>query len=387
MEGRRRRCVSASSRQIRLAQSRYRGRPRLYRETGPCTVGVTVHVDIPVDIILNAVQTDMVSYAVDVVASLTDVFRNRTSDLDYWKGFDTPAEMATATGMSLDKAEAVYAQINTPMIGDSKTEFVCRSVVCDSKQTQVYPVSPYDSDSVDEMKLVRRPSLDDGTLDIWVTYIHDDVLGFANLPFTGTPRGVYGAVVDYRTTHYAFGYAPYDLNRTLAHEVGHCFGLLHVFRDPDTPLPAPGVVGEDPDDYKGDGAPDTPPQDNPTTGNPLVPGVDVDTDTAFVNHMDYLWDKAMLGFTADQVERMRFFMSDSGYLTDVVGQYVGPGGPGPVLIDVHRTFTRTTGEECDSDRVAWMATAIVFIVVTVGLGIGLAWALTRGKRSGQVITK
>ena len=91
--------------------------------------------------------------------------------------------------------------------------------------------------------------------------------------------------------------APYGLNRTLTHEVGHWCGLWHVFTNIN-----PGVCDAD-CQTSGDTICDTGRQTAPTRG--CQDNFDCGTANSFRNYMDYSDDDCMTGFTPGQVGRMR----------------------------------------------------------------------------------
>lgn len=92
-----------------------------------------------------------------------------------------------------------------------------------------------------------------------------------------------------------------DLGRTLTHEVGHYFELLHIWGDDEGKCPFTG--GED------DGIDDTPPQAYPSEGCSEYPEIDGCTRSGdgimFMNYMDYSNDLCLLMFTHQQAARMR----------------------------------------------------------------------------------
>jgi hypothetical protein len=131
-------------------------------------------------------------------------------------------------------------------------------------------------------------------LNVWVCPLEGGLLGYAQFP--GGPAATDGVVINYR----AFGTggtaeAPFDLGRTLTHEVGHYLNLRHIW-------------GDTPDCSGTDAVADTPNCAGPNFGTPTFPVVTCNNGPngdMFMNYMDYVDDAAMFMFTTQQVLRMR----------------------------------------------------------------------------------
>jgi hypothetical protein len=140
-----------------------------------------------------------------------------------------------------------------------------------------------------------------GALNVWVCEIGGGILGYAQFP--GGNASTDGVVCDYRyfgTTGTAT--PPFNLGRTMTHEVGHYLNLRHIWGD----------GGCNVDDFVGD----TPKAGGPNyTGSPCTypgpnsctpkgrPGQPDDFDM-FQNYMDYSDDVCMNLFTVGQKDRM-----------------------------------------------------------------------------------
>lgn len=135
-------------------------------------------------------------------------------------------------------------------------------------------------------------------INIWVLHkLNGGIspLGFAYLPPHSSmkdgivvARKVFGVGDDYDL------YSPYDLNRTLTHEMGHYLGLLHTFNNTSSCDDELNCAGA------GDGVCDTP----PTTGSAGCGPLSC-PNTLVENFMDYSNDACMDSFTEGQRTRMR----------------------------------------------------------------------------------
>ncbi|MFM9837836.1 MAG: M43 family zinc metalloprotease [Cyclobacteriaceae bacterium] len=148
-------------------------------------------------------------------------------------------------------------------------------------------------------------------LNVWVTYL-TDYLGYTQLPVSSTLPGLEdssnerltdGIVINYRE----FGtieagsfdlHPKYNKGRTLTHEMGHFFGLRHVW-------------GDGSDCTSTDYVADTPTQSNSSAGCPTHPQTNCTTAKMFQNYLDYSDDACMNIFTQGQVARMNTIIQNS----------------------------------------------------------------------------
>jgi gliding motility-associated-like protein len=151
-------------------------------------------------------------------------------------------------------------------------------------------------------------------INIWVCDL-TDYLGNTQFPVSTLP-GIEGAdnnrltdgiLISYRVfgsnDYGSFNLKPgYLKGRTLVHEMGHFFGLRHIWGD------ATDCLGTD---YVAD----TPPQSDRTSGCPTHPQPDCPSQNPvnkmFQNYMDLSDDACMNLFTKNQIERMTIVLENS----------------------------------------------------------------------------
>ena len=133
-------------------------------------------------------------------------------------------------------------------------------------------------------------------LNIWVADMGTNLAGKAAFPGEAPPAED-GVRISYRyfgTTGTAADEQPYHLGRTLTHEIGHYFGLHHVW--------GPSSNGDCTED---DGVADTPMSSHNYVGEcPVGPQISCNTVDAHMNFLYYTDDACMGFFTAGQCARM-----------------------------------------------------------------------------------
>lgn len=149
-------------------------------------------------------------------------------------------------------------------------------------------------------------------LNLWVCDLVDNLVGYGQYPESNLPgidqsstnRLTDGVVIWYR----AFGSvadgsfdlsSTYNKGRTLTHELGHFFGLRHIWGDDSGSC--------DGDDFVND----TPKQGGSSSGCPTHPRSSCGTVNMFQNYMDYTADACMNIFTVEQIARMTTVLENS----------------------------------------------------------------------------
>ncbi len=139
---------------------------------------------------------------------------------------------------------------------------------------------------------------------IWVTDLSGNFVGYAQFPYSTSIPGLIGEsddvaetdgiVIDYTAFGVGSSDPDYNLGRTTTHEVGHFFGLRHIWGDTSNCSGTDYVT-------------DTPNQEDETYECDLLTHPVADACTSmkmYQNYMDYTDDVCMNLFTQDQVARM-----------------------------------------------------------------------------------
>ncbi len=147
---------------------------------------------------------------------------------------------------------------------------------------------------------------------VWICQLSNGILGYGTFPGTGNPNEQ-GVVIDYESL--PGGSIPqYSGGKTLTHETGHYFNLIHIWGDD-----GGTCTGTDEVD-------DTPNQGNSSTV--CVTGIKTDNCTPtgngimYQNYMDYTYDNCLVMFTPLQVVRMEnaFLVYRSSLLNSIACQ-------------------------------------------------------------------
>jgi hypothetical protein len=181
-------------------------------------------------------------------------------------------------------------------------------------------------------------------MNVWVCELEGSVLGFAILPSKHMSERD-GIVMSPK----AFGTlgtvrAPYNKGRTFVHEVGHYFGLRHLWGDDDASCNATDYMD------------DTPVQKDENYGCAKYPSLSCNNGPhgdMFMNYMDYSNDTCALLFTKRQVEFMQLVLKTNRRALFYSNGYTGTTSlhqpnwnvyPNPAIDVVHLEYARTTPE-------------------------------------------
>lgn len=251
---------------------------RFFRVNPRVTIPVVVHIVLPnpEQVTNTQILAQLESLNLDYIAQNTDISKVPAS----WQSIIGNAEVQFCLAVRSPDGDPSSGIIRTVT---SRNSFSISSAAKDVKHTSTGGSNAWDPTRY---------------LNIWVCNLSDNYLGVATPPGDIYPADEDGVVVHYR----AFGNTgtaatPFNLGRTLTHEVGHFFGLRHIWADDS------GGCAED------DGVDDTPKQGDQTYGCPSFPTTDNCQPAApgimFMNYMDYVNDACMYLFTTGQTDRMR----------------------------------------------------------------------------------
>lgn len=222
------------------------------------------------------------------------------SDAQVQSQIDVLNEDFTATNKDYNNYDAGYRSVK----GNLEIKFCLTQVI--RKQTQHKSFALTDnmkysirggSDAVDPMHI----------LNIWVCDLGSSLLGFAYYP--GISPEKFGVVC--HTNAFGKGsqyklFANYDLGRTTTHEIGHCFGFVHMWGD--------SHCGNDFVD-------DTPLHNVPNFQCPDEGHLSTCTGTPkemWMNYMDYTYDKCMYFFSDGQAARADYFITTDPQLNSII---------------------------------------------------------------------
>lgn len=127
-------------------------------------------------------------------------------------------------------------------------------------------------------------------LNIWVADTGNGITGFGTYP--GQIEAEKQGVVVHPHFFGENNSRRYNLGRVVVHEVGHYFGLTHVWDNNNN-------CNVD------DGVEDTPLQSRSYSGCPVHPQISCGTNDLFMNFMDYTDDNCLVMFTKGQMEAMK----------------------------------------------------------------------------------
>ena len=235
-----------------------------------------------------------------VVHVVYNTAEQNISDEQVQSQIDVLNEDFTATNKDYHKYDAGYTAVK----GDADIQFCLVQVIHQATNKKSFGTSDQmkkaktgGSEAVDPMHL----------LNIWVCNLGQNLLGYAYYP--GVRPDIFGVVCHYK----AFGrgaqynlFSEYNLGRTTTHELGHCFGLVHIWGDSNC---GNDLVG------------DTPLHNGPNFGCPEQGIRSTCTGTPvqmWMDYMDYTDDPCMYFFSDGQVDRANFFIDSDPQLQSIV---------------------------------------------------------------------
>ena len=277
-----------------------------------------------------------------VVHVLYNSAEQNITDAQVQSQIDVLNEDFTATNDDYNNYDAGYRSVK----GDMDIQFCLVRII--RKQTKHKSFGFNDnmkytqkggSDAIDPMHI----------LNIWVCDLGNKILGFAYYP--GVTLEKFGVVC--HTNAFGRGeqynlFTDYDLGRTTTHEVGHCFGLVHIWGD--------RTCGSDEVD-------DTPLHDSPNFGCPDEDHLSTCAGTPlemYMNYMDYTDDRCMYFFSDGQVSRANFFIDSDPQLTSIINSACG------TTRQTNSDITNVSNPGFKSSRKLLTSDLIIYPTITTG---------------------
>uniref|UniRef100_A0A6C0C5M6 Peptidase M43 pregnancy-associated plasma-A domain-containing protein n=1 Tax=viral metagenome TaxID=1070528 RepID=A0A6C0C5M6_9ZZZZ len=322
---------------------------------------VSMHNQIVNDLVANQVQVDMTtpinatiafhflaqpgtfdtadvfSRALEVVAVINDDFNNYSTNPRTMNNLKYTNVVSQVFTGDLEKQDVYLSEDYLDVIPEAPS-----NITFELGEIYYYPVTSLLNlaayDDINEIELeyqaIRqfisrnqafaiRP---DNFLNIWIVdMVNTDILGFSNFPWE--VNDLHNGIIINRIVFFpeelvANGlFFPYDRFKTFSHEIGHYFGLLHIFNNDNDNAQYAAVninegeqVGFDGGgQFTGDYIADTPIQFQPTydptdilTSRELL--TNPDYNPLFMNFMDYTYDKYLTNFTYNQIQKMRYMI-------------------------------------------------------------------------------
>ncbi|RYY87792.1 MAG: hypothetical protein EOO15_10860 [Chitinophagaceae bacterium] len=279
--------------------------------SGPVTIPVVVHVVLPNPFIITEAQVDA------LIAQL---------NLDF-SGLNPDSTNGTAFYSRRGHSQIRFTRARRTPSGGFTTGLERKAGNIDIAAQTFQPIKHSNFGGLDPWDITKY-------YNIWVGS-SADVLGIAPTIGVGNPTesvassiGIDGVCIDYTVfSTGCFTNPSFNMGRTVTHEIGHNFGLYHIFsgctNGADFGQISNGTLGAG---LFGAAADDTPGQTNETSGCPSGNVTSVGCTLAqapnppgrnYQNYMDYTNDICYSMFTVNQVKRMEYVLEflRPGYLT------------------------------------------------------------------------
>ncbi|MEP1085226.1 MAG: M43 family zinc metalloprotease [Algoriphagus sp.] len=252
----------------------------------PILIPVVVHVIHNGEALGQTVNVPLVQIE-EQIRILNEDFQRLNADR-----INTPAQFLPAAGMiNIQFVLAKQDPSGLPTDGITRTQGTKSAYDPNTDATVIGQLIQWDPNEYMNMYVTRLVTPFIG----YASFPISDLPGLAGAPTSSITDGV---VVDYRYFGTGGNAVSASKGRTATHEVGHFFGLRHIWGD--------GGCGVD------DFVADTPLQDNSNNScSPTISRFSCGSDDMIQNYMDYTPDACMNLFTKGQVDRFEVVLRNS----------------------------------------------------------------------------
>lgn len=307
----------------------------ILKTAGPQVASVDMNTNINAKVLFHILLKDgtyttsqIRSQVSEVLMSVNNDFNNYTTNANSLNNFKYRSVVNQVFMNNMDKQRIYLGEqyLNTLPINSSNIIFELGNIYYYPVKNSLNLNSYNDVTEVElEMQAIkqfiyqnRANAIEpDKYINIWIIdMIGTGILGFSNFPWESFDAS-HGIIINSRCfLPDNIGEKNFNQYKTFSHEIGHYFGLLHVFSQ-NSSLGAYAAVNLHSDnalsDNTGDYILDTPTQLNPTydpmdTQQNQRLHTDATYNPLFMNFMDYTYDRYVTMFTRNQIQKMRYMI-------------------------------------------------------------------------------
>ena len=306
----------------------------------------------------------------DIIMSLNDDFNNYTTNSNTMNNYKYKSIINQVFDANMAKQSTYLGTNYIDLLPDQPS-----NIFFELGEIYFYPVKKkLDLSKFDDIKQVeieyqvikqfihenKANALDpERIMNLWIIdMIGTSILGFSNFPWESIDN--YHGIFISRKAFFPEEYSEtnYSKFKTITHEIGHFFGLLHVFNI-DSELGTQSTTNMNDDIYHNLISSQLPPnQENAKLSATYDPSnqnlnqqlhKDPKYNPLFMNFMDYTYDKYVSNFTRNQIQKMRYMINNYRPNINYVSNQVKLPSP------KYNPNTNSMTSETNMDRINRMA--------------------------------